>query len=203
MKFGYSRVSTRGQVVSGTSLDEQQEALTRAGVEEKNIFTDAGVSGAKKERPGLDAMLSRLREGDEVVVPSLSRLGRSLADLMTLVDRLRNMGVEVSFLSEGFDTRTVTGRAMLGVFGALAEMEREQIAERTALGRERARALGRVGGRPRKYNNSTLEKVARMERHDGLTVKQRAAALGIPAASYYVLRKRLSASAEGASDSRS
>lgn len=198
MKFGYARVSTRSQAVRGTSLDEQREALIAAGVDEKDIFCDAGVSGARATRPQLEEMMKRLRKGDEVLVPSLSRLGRNLGDLMTLVNRLRSGGVEVGFLREGFDTRTTTGRAMMGIFGALAEMEREQIAERTTLGRERARALGRVGGRPRKYSDATLEKVARMERNDGLTVKQRAAALGIPVASYYVLRKRLSASTEGA-----
>ena len=162
-----------------------------AGVQETHIFTDEGVSGAKANRPALEKLLDRLRDGDEVIVPSLSRLGRNLTDLMNLVSRLRSHGVEVAFLSEGFDTRTATGRAMLGIFGALAEMEREQIAERTALGRERARALGRLGGRPKKYDARTLEKVRRMEGTDDLTVRERASALGIPVASYYVLRKRL------------
>ena len=82
---------------------------------------------------------------------------------------------------------------MLGVFGALAEMEREQIAERTALGRERARALGRVGGRPRKYDDKTLDRVRRIEAKPDLTVKQRALLLGIPLASYYVLRRQVKA----------
>lgn len=191
MKFGYTRVSTAMQAREGTSLESQKARLIDAGVQEAHIFTDEGVSGAKSSRPALDKMLSQLREEDEVVVPSLSRLGRNHTDLMILVSRLRSLGVEVSFLSEGFDTRTAAGRMMLGVFGALAEMERELIAERTALGRERARALGRLGGRPKKYDARTLARVRRMERTDDLTVKERASALGIPVASYYVLRKRL------------
>ncbi|RCS86653.1 recombinase family protein [Brachybacterium alimentarium] len=191
MKFGYTRVSTTMQAREGTSLESQKARLIDAGVQEAHIFTDEGVSGAKASRPALEKLLDRLRDGDEVIVPSLSRLGRNLTDLMNLVSRLRSYGVEVAFLSEGFDTRTATGRAMLGIFGALAEMEREQIAERTALGRERARALGRLGGRPKKYDARTLEKVRRMEGTDDLTVRERASALGIPVASYYVLRKHL------------
>lgn len=191
MKFGYTRVSTAMQAREGTSLESQKARLIDAGVQETHIFTDEGVSGAKANRPALEKLLDRLRDGDEVIVPSLSRLGRNLTDLMNLVSRLRSYGVEVAFLSEGFDTRTATGRAMLGIFGALAEMEREQIAERTALGRERARALGRLGGRRKKYDARTLEKVRRMEGTDDLTVRERASALGIPVASYYVLRKRL------------
>ena len=191
MKFGYTRVSTAMQAREGTSLESQKARLIDAGVQETHIFTDEGVSGAKANRPALEKLLDRLRDGDEVIVPSLSRLGRNLTDLMNLVSRLRSYGVEVAFLSEGFDTRTATGRAMLGIFGALAEMEREQIAERTALGRERARALGRLGGRRKKYDARTLEKVRRMEGTDDLTVRERASALGIPVASYYVLRKHL------------
>lgn len=191
MKFGYTRVSTTMQAREGTSLESQKARLIDAGVQEAHIFTDEGVSGAKASRPALEKLLDRLRDGDEVIVPSLSRLGRNLTDLMNLVSRLRSYGVEVAFLSEGFDTRTATGRAMLGIFGALAEMEREQIAERTALGRERARALGRLGGRPKKYDARALEKVRRMEGTDDLTVRERASALGIPVASYYVLRKHL------------
>lgn len=190
MKFGYTRVSTRGQARTGYSLQAQRDALIQSGVDEANIFEDAGVSGAKRSRPALDEMLNKLRPDDEVVVPALSRLGRNLTDLMRLVETLTKQQVTVRFLSESIDTSSATGRMMIGIFGAVAEMEREQIAERTALGRERSKALGRTGGRPKKYGSDTLKHIARMEENSGLTVKQRAAALGIPLASYYVLRKQ-------------
>lgn len=190
MKFGYTRVSTRGQARTGYSLQAQRDVLIQSGVNEANIFEDAGVSGAKRSRPALDEMLSKLRPDDEVIVPTLSRLGRNLTDLMRLVETLSKQQVTVRFLSESIDTSSATGRMMIGIFGAVAEMEREQIAERTALGRERSKALGRTGGRPKKYGAETLKGVARMEENSGLTVKQRAAALGIPLASYYVLRKQ-------------
>lgn len=190
MKFGYTRVSTRGQARTGYSLQAQRDVLIQSGVSEANIFEDAGVSGAKRSRPALNEMLSKLRPDDEVIVPALSRLGRNLTDLMQLVETLSKQQVTVRFLSESIDTSSATGRMMIGIFGAVAEMEREQISERTALGRERAKALGRTGGRPKKYDADTLKHVARMEENSGLTVKQRAAALGIPLASYYVLRKQ-------------
>lgn len=198
MKFGYVRVSTRGQARTGTSLDTQRNALRTAGVEDANIFADAGVSGAKSSRPALDEMLSRLREGDEVIVPSLSRLGRSLTDLMALVSRLREGGVTVRFLSEGFDTESVSGRLMIGIFGAVAEMEREQTLERTALGRQRARQMGRLVGRPKVYGAATLEQVRKMEENRSLTTAQRAAALQMPRSTYYRLLKQLREN--GASD---
>ena len=78
MRFGYTRVSTAMQAREGTSLESQKARLIDAGVQEAHIFTDEGVSGAKASRPALEKLLDRLRDGDEVIVPSLSRLGRKL-----------------------------------------------------------------------------------------------------------------------------
>lgn len=183
--YGYARVSTAAQAREGTSLDSQKEALEAAGAE--RIFTDAGVSGAKACRPALDEMLDHLRKGDVIVVSKLDRLGRSLSHLIALVEDFKKKGVVFKSLSEGIDSSTPAGRLMLGVFGSLAEFERDRIQERTSIGREAARAAGRRGGRPRKFDKAMAAKAWRLQASDGLTAKERAAALGVSVATYYRL----------------
>lgn len=183
--YGYARVSTAAQAREGTSLDSQKKALTEAGAE--RIFTDAGVSGAKASRPALDEMLDHLREGDTVIVAKLDRMGRSLAHLIALVALFKERGVIFKSLSEGIDSSTPAGRLMLGVFGSLAEFERDRIAERTSIGREAARAAGRKGGRPRKFDKAMAQKAVRLQASEGLTAKERAAALGVSVATFYRL----------------
>ncbi|WP_304623554.1 recombinase family protein [Paeniglutamicibacter sp. Y32M11] len=143
--IGYMRVSTGGQ-----NTDGQYDALMRVGVKdtERTLFSDEGVSGALAKRPQLDACLKELREGDTLIVAKLDRLGRSLGNLITLVNELNKRGVKFKALdNETIDTTTKDGRLMLNIFGALAEYERELIIERTKTGLDAAKARGRVGGR--------------------------------------------------------
>lgn len=191
MKFGYARVSTANQAKYGYSLEDQESKLLKAGVEESNIFIDEGVSGAKSSRPQLDRMLDKVRHGDVIVSPSLSRLSRNLNDLIHLVNSQRSQGVEFLILAEGIDTTKAAGRLQMGIFGSLAEYERELIKERTAIGLERARAAGKLGGRKPKYGSATLKKVERVSSMPALTVKERAAACGVSVATYYRLLKQL------------
>ncbi len=152
MLIGYARVSTSDQ-----NLDLQTDALEAAGVD--RVFTDT-ASGARADRPGLANALGFAREGDTVVVWRLDRFGRSLKDLVTRVDELRERGVGFRSLMEGIDTTTSTGRLVLHVFGALAEFERELIRERTKAGLESARARGRKGGRPPAMNLRQVKQAA-------------------------------------------
>lgn len=143
MLLGYARVSTHEQI-----LDLQLDALKQSGVEERNIFTDK-LSGttAKIERPGLSDALSHLREGDTLVVWRLDRLGRTLKQLIELINELNDRGVGFKSITENIDTTTSGGKLVFHIFGALAEFEREVIRERTQAGLRAARARGRLGGR--------------------------------------------------------
>jgi DNA invertase Pin-like site-specific DNA recombinase len=144
MLIGYARVSTNEQY-----LDLQRDALRKAGVAAKDIFTDK-VTGITSERPGLSQALSHLRERDTFVVWRLDRLGRSLKHLIETVTALKEQGVAFQSLTEHIDTSTATGNLVFQIFGALAEFERNLITERTLAGLAAARARGRKGGRPRR-----------------------------------------------------
>ena len=146
MNIGYARVSKAGDA---QNLDLQHDALTKAGVDRKAIYEDR-ASGKKDSRPGLDACLKALREGDTLVVWKLDRLGRDLHHLVNVVQELTERGVGLRVLAgQGaqIDTTTPAGRLVFGIFAALAEFERELIRERTIAGLEAARARGRRGGR--------------------------------------------------------
>src|SRR5215475_12738371 len=140
MKYGYARVSTDEQ---NTAL--QLSALKKAGC--KTIFTDEGISGATTKRPALTRCLKKLRSGDTLIVWKLDRLGRSLRDLITMLDELRAQGVKFRSLTEHIDTETAAGRAMWQMIGVLAELERSLIAERTRAGVKAAKARGVQFGR--------------------------------------------------------
>ena len=139
MLIGYVRVSTNDQ-----NTDLQRNALNCAGCE--LIFEDK-ISGTKSERPGLKKLLRTLSAGDTLVVWKLDRLGRSMRHLVVLVEELRERGINFRSLTDSIDTSTPMGHFFFHVMGALAEMERELIVERTKAGLEAARAQGRIGGR--------------------------------------------------------
>src|SRR5712664_470213 len=156
MLIGYARVSTDEQ-----NLDLQRDALLKAGVAAKDIFTDK-VTGTQSDRPGLTQALSHLRAGDTLIVWRLDRLGRSLKHLIETVTALKQQGIAFKSITENIDTATATGNLVFHIFGALAEFERNLIKERTMAGLNAARARGRKGGRPRLA--STAGKVARAKK---------------------------------------
>jgi DNA invertase Pin-like site-specific DNA recombinase len=118
------------------------------------------MSGAKAERPGLAEALDFCRAGDTFVVWRLDRLGRSLTNLIELLNLLAERGIEFKSLSEQIDTTTSGGKLVFHIFGALAEFERELIRERTRAGLAAARARGRQGGRPKKLDSERKIKMA-------------------------------------------
>jgi DNA invertase Pin-like site-specific DNA recombinase len=180
MLVGYARVSTEEQ-----NLDLQRDALLKAGVAAKDIYTDK-VTGVKAERPGLTLALSHLREGDTLIVWRLDRLGRSLKHLIETVTTLKNQEVAFKSLTENIDTATATGTLVFQIFGALAEFERNLIKERTVAGLDAARVRGRTGGRPRRNPDSGRVAFAkRLYRDSRMSIPEILKTLNISKATLY------------------
>lgn len=139
MNYGYCRTSTKAQ-----DLGIQREALQKAECDE--IFEEQ-ESGAKRDRPVLADVLSRLRKGDTLTIWRFDRLARSALHLLQIVEDLQSRGVRFVSIMENFDPSTSLGKAMLTMAGAFAEMERNSIEERREAGLKRARAAGKKFGR--------------------------------------------------------
>ena len=155
--IGYMRVSkSDGSQV----LDLQKDALLAAGISEDRLYSDTQSGSKYDNRPGLINCLKSLQPGNTLVIWKLDRLGRSLKDLVNIIEDLNNRQVGLRVLTgQGaqIDTTTPHGRLVFGMFAALAEFERELIIERTKAGLAAARARGRMGGRPRKMDLPTLK----------------------------------------------
>ena len=148
MLVGYARVSTHDQ-----NLALQLAALNSIGC--KKIYQDQ-MSGAKNNRPGLQLALEVLRKGDTLVVWKLDRLGRTVKELIDLVNQLHQNGIHFKSITDSVDTSTPSGRFFFHVMASLAQMERELAVERTRAGLIAAKAQGRVGGRKRKMTKSKI-----------------------------------------------
>ena len=141
MLIGYARVSTEDQ-----KLRLQHDALTDGGCEK--LFREK-LSGTSTTLPAREKLLAFARKGDVVVVWKLDRLGRSLRDLIGVVNSLQDRGVGLRSLQEAIDTTTPAGKLTFHIFAALAEFERDMIRERTSAGLAAARKRGVAIGRPR------------------------------------------------------
>lgn len=140
MKIGYVRVS------SNTQNPERQEVLMeKLGVEK--VYIDV-CSGKDSNRPQLMAMMDFIREGDTIIVESISRLARNTKDLLTLTDTMIEKGVDFISQKETIDTNTPAGKAMLTIFGAISQLERDYIRERQQEGIALKKAKQGYQGRP-------------------------------------------------------
>jgi DNA invertase Pin-like site-specific DNA recombinase len=165
----YARVSTDKQTCEN-QLIELRAVAERGGYTIVQEFIDSGISGAKgrADRPALDAMMKAAsqRKFDLILVWSIDRLGRSLQNLVELLNDLQSMKVDLMFLQQGMDTSTSSGRMMFSIFGALAEFERNLIRERVIAGQNRAKARGVKMGRPSKMNDG-LRSAIQLLRENG------------------------------------
>ena len=150
MKCGYARVSTEDQ-----NADLQIDALEKVGCDK--VFVDKGINGARRVRPQLEKALGALREGDQLVVWRLDRLGRSLAHLIEIVSGLGDRGVDFRSLTENIDTSSAGGELLFHILGALAQFERSLISERTKAGMASAKSRGIHVGRPRAMSKERVE----------------------------------------------
>lgn len=176
--LGYARVSTTEQ-----NADLQIRALEDAGC--LKVYTDHGVSGTKATRPQLEKVLEHARAGDELVVWKLDRLGRNTRQLLELVDSLESRDIDFRSLTEGIATTGPMGKAMLTIMSAFAQLERDQLADRTRAGLAAAAARGRTGGRPVVTPETEKVRQAGQYREAGLTPIETRKLLGVSRATVY------------------
>lgn len=177
MDVGYVRVSRNEQ-----NPEMQRNELEASGCE--RIFEER-ISSRKESRPQLEAALDYCREGDRLVVWKLDRLGRSIKELIELVNSLEERGVEFKSLRESLDTSTPGGKLVFHVFASMAEFERDVIRERTMAGLEAARARGRKGGRKPAMDEKKIALARRMMSDRENNATEVAETLGISKATLY------------------
>jgi DNA invertase Pin-like site-specific DNA recombinase len=170
----YARVSTDKQTTEN-QLNELRALATRMGYTVVQEYVENGISGAKSrtDRPFLDSMLKDAVRGrfDMVMCWSIDRLGRSLQNLVEILNELQQIKVDLYFLQQGMDTSTSSGRMMFSIFGALAEYERNLIRERVMAGLETAKSRGVKLGRPSKMNDG-MKNAVQLLREKGMGIKQ-------------------------------
>lgn len=174
--FGYARVSTEQQ-----NLDRQLDALKKYGCD---MIYNEKMTGTKRDRPELDKMLDRMTEGDTVVIEFLSRLGRSTKDLIELTELFQSKGVHLVSLKESIDTSTSTGKLLFTLMSAIAQFERDVIADRTCEGLKSAKARGRTGGRPR-ANSDAVKKAIKLYNTGEYSLKEIEDLTGIKKSTLY------------------
>jgi len=155
MNIGYMRVSSEGD---RQNLDLQRDALIKQGVDERNLFCDKG-SGVSQNRSGLEKALDFLKPGDTLIVWKLDRLGRSVSNLISIIELLKQKNVKFHSITEGMNTSTPSGELLFNVIAALAQFEREIIKERVLAGLEAAKRRGKRGGRPKVIEKDKLKEI--------------------------------------------
>jgi DNA invertase Pin-like site-specific DNA recombinase len=176
----YVRVSTDHQTVEN-QIRELRQVAERRGWEVVEVYSDAGISGAKdrKQRPGLDRMLNDAgrRKFDIVMAWAIDRVGRSLIDLLGTIQHLEACGVDLYLDQQNIDTSTPMGKLVFQVTGAFAEFERSMIRQRVHAGLRRAVAKGKRLGRP--PIKPAIEERIREALRDGLSIRKTAARFGV------------------------
>lgn len=176
----YLRVSTDGQTTENQRL-ELERVAEQSNWTVVEIYEDAGISGAKGRdaRPAWNRLYqdANRRRFDMVAAWSVDRLGRSLQHLVTFLDDLNALGIDLYLHQQGLDTSTPAGRAMFQMAGVFAEFERSMLVERTRAGMARAKQKGKVLGRPRK--SAEIDAVILEHRAKGDGIHKISKALGI------------------------
>ena len=176
MRIGYVRVSTQEQ-----NTIRQEVLMKTLGVDE--LYIDK-ASGKNAQRPELQKMMEYVRRGDTVIVESISRFARNTRDLLELVEKLTAKGVEFISLKEAIDTTTPTGKFMLTIFGAVAELEREYILQRQREGIEIAKSQGKYAGR-KPINNPDFDRVIAQWKRSEITAVAAMKRLNMKPSTFY------------------
>lgn len=193
MRYGYGRVSSRGQKLYGMSLEDQVDRLMAAGVQRENIYLDT-YTGHTMERPGFDDLLSKLKAGDEMVVCKLDRFARTAPEGALLVRDLVDRGITVHILNMGIADNSPMGKVMVTVMLAFAEYERDMIVERTSDGKAYKREHDpnwREGRKPIVVDQSAFESCREKQKKGEMTVADCCRELGIGRTTWYELVRKV------------
>ena len=188
--FGYARVSTNTQ-----DLTTQTEALTKLGVAPERIFSDKGMTGTKRDRPGLKAVLAACRPGDTLVVTKLDRLARSLRDATDIAAELTAAGVRLNLGGSVYDPTDPVGRLLFNVLGMVAEFESDLIRARTREGMASAKVRGKLKGRKPKLSPAQERHLVALHRAGDHTIAELTELFSIGRATVYRALDRAGATA--------
>jgi DNA invertase Pin-like site-specific DNA recombinase len=183
--LGYARVSTAGQDVTA-----QTDALVALGVPVERVFTDKGMTGTKRGRPGLRAVLAACRPGDTLVVTKLDRLARSLRDATDIAAELTAKGVRLNIGGSVYDPTDPVGRLLFNVLGMVAEFESDLIRARTREGMATAKVKGKLKGRRPKLSPTRERLLVDLYRTGDHTISELMDLFGVGRATVYRARDR-------------
>ncbi|MGR0320611.1 recombinase family protein [Agromyces sp. ZXT2-3] len=180
LMIGYARVSTNDQ-----DLTIQKQALEQLGVHPDRIYTDRGLTGTNRDRPGLREALAACRDGDTFVVTKLDRLARSLRDARDIVDELTERHVSLNLGGSVHDPNDPVGRLLFNVLAIVAEFESDLIRARTREGMQLAKAKGRLRGRQPKLSGPQQQLLAEVYAQRTRTTTELAAMFNVSRATIY------------------
>jgi len=178
--IGYARCSTDKQ-----DLAAQQEALAKLGVPADRIYTDHGLTGTKRSRPGLNQALAAVRSGDTLVVPKLDRLARSVPDARDIADSLEKRGVRLALGAAVYDPSDPMGKMFFNILATFAEFEVDLIRLRTREGMAMAKAKGKLRGKQPKLSAKQQKELRRMYDAGGYSISDLAEVFAVSRPTVY------------------
>ena len=182
---GYARCSTDSQ-----DLTAQRNRLRELGVPDALVYTDEGMSGTKRLRPGLDQALAAVRHGDTLVVPKLDRLARSVPDAREIADSLAARGIKLRLGEQVYDPTDPMGKMFFNIQATFAEFEVDILRMRTREGMKVARANGRLRGRQPKLSTKQQTELRRMHATGDYTIADLAELFTVSRPTVYRTLKR-------------
>lgn len=187
IKIGYARCSTDSQ-----DLTAQKHALAALGVASDRIYTDHGLTGTNRARPGLDQAIAAVREGDTLVVPKLDRLARSVPDARGIADQLQEKGVKLALGPTVHDPSDPMGKMFFNILATFAEFESDLIRMRTREGMAVARAKGKLRGKQPKLSTKQQKELKRMHGTGEYSISDLAEVFSVSRPTVYRTLNRLS-----------
>ena len=193
IKIGYARCSTDRQ-----DLTAQRAALAELGVTEDRIYTDHGLTGTNRDRPGLAQALAAVRAGDVFVVPKLDRLARSVPDARAIAEQLEKKGVKLALGASVYDPTDPMGKMFFNILATFAEFEADLIRLRTREGMAIARARGKLRGKQPKLSDRQQKELRRMHDTGDYSISDLAEVFDVSRPTVYRVLQRTKSPAAGA-----